>query len=306
MTRIHFLNVGAGDCAIIHFPPREITDASGRLIKTKNERIMMIDMNHHDSHDEYEDVISYYKLHFGTKPIFRFICTHPHHDHICGLHKIFADQDIEILNFWDVIHGFAPESFDGHTWHKADWDTYQHLRSDSTQTPKTINVLRETAPFAFWDDSEDRISVLSPTLDMIKELHGPKQDGSKREAHEVDIDDLSYALLLKIGPIKVVFAGDGREQVWNDIVENCGSLIQNTHILKAGHHGHESGFHEEAIKLMDPEFIIFSNSANEDGKNGASSLYETAVPGVDVYKTFELGNIIANCDYDGSIEFEYS
>jgi len=258
-------------------------------------------MKHHDDHEEYEDVISYYKKNFAGLPIFRFICTHPHHDHICGLHKLFADNDIEILNFWDVIHNFIPENFDDHTWHKTDWQYYQSARKG--QFPKVINATRETIPFPFWDYTEDRITVLSPSLSMIKDAHKMKQDGSVRQPHEVEIDDLAYALLLQIGKSKIIFAGDGKEKVWNDIYENCGHLIAECAALKGGHHGQESGYHAEAVKLMNPKNIIVSNSREADAENGAIHLYKKIVPNANIYSTFQKGTIIANFDYEGNVKF---
>ena len=98
-VRFHFLNVGSGDCTVVHFPAR----TSGQREKT--ERIMMVDMNHHDDHEEYEHIADYYRTNFrdgngNVKPIFRFVCNHPHHDHICGIKGIFESQHIKICNFW--------------------------------------------------------------------------------------------------------------------------------------------------------------------------------------------------------------
>ena len=106
MVKIHFLNVGYGDCTIVHWPGRQTTDDQGQVTKKKSERIMMLDLCHYDGHDEYEHIINYYKTQFkrsdgSLKPIFRYVCSHPHSDHIRGLSKLFNGSEIEILNFWD-------------------------------------------------------------------------------------------------------------------------------------------------------------------------------------------------------------
>ena len=61
-------------------------------IKSLDERIMLIDICH-DSESDNTNIINYYKNNFrnsdGTvKHIFRFISTHPHQDHICGLNNL--------------------------------------------------------------------------------------------------------------------------------------------------------------------------------------------------------------------------
>ena len=188
-VRIHFLNVGSGDCTIIHFPPRTRKDG-----KMKAERVMMVDINHHDDHDEYENVLDYYKHNIRNKngellPIFRFICTHPHQDHICGLRRLFDDQDITICNFWDLTHSFTPDAFGHHPTHKDDWSAYEQLRgADSPAT--VIRTYRERETREFWNDEEDRITILSPTRALRQFAHF-KEDGTERKPEDVEIDEMS-------------------------------------------------------------------------------------------------------------------
>jgi len=300
---IHFLNVGYGDCTIVHFPPR--TRKNG---KKKKERIMMVDIYHHDNHEEYENVINYYKANFrdedGTvKPIFRFVCTHPHQDHICGLKKLFDDSSIEILNFWDLNHSFEPEDFEGLPTHEDDWGAYETLREDNS--PATvIRTKRESTPQIYWNDDEDKITILSPSDKLIKHTHY-KEDGTKREKHEVEIDEMSYTLKIRVNDRKIILASDGRATpCWNDIFENCKEEIKDCTILKAGHHGHEAGFHEEAVKHMNPEIIVFSNSKEEDEENGAIDLYRQALPNAWIYKTWQSGTIIVKCPFNIEDEVE--
>ena len=306
MVKIHFLNVGCGDCTIIHFPRRVRKDG-----KIKPERIMMIDIYHHENHDEYENIIDYYKKHFrnsdgSLKSIFRFVCTHPHQDHICGLSKLFSDSKIKIWNFWDLDHSFEPENFDGHETHEDDWNAYQEKRKSNCGDLTVIKTYREDKPRDFWNDNEDRITVLSPSKEMIKKVHEDKEDGTKRKPHEIKIDQISYALMIKVNNKKIIFAGDGKEQAWCDILENCAENIKDCHILKAGHHGHESALHEDAVKHMNPKYVVFSNSIDEDKENGAEDKYAEILPNTTIYKTFLEGSIIASCPLDEEKEIYFN
>jgi competence protein ComEC len=291
----HFLNVGVGDCTIVHFPKRNYGE------KIIEERIMMIDIyNHNDG--EYENVIEYYKKYFrnsnGTiKPIFRFICSHPHQDHICGLNKLFNDNEIEIFNFWDLDHSFEPEEFDKNTTHTDDWNTYKEI-SESKKNITVIRNTREADSFKFWNDEEDRITILSPSNFLKKKAH-ENDDGTKK--NPVDIDEMSYALSIQINQRSVILAGDGRsEPVWNDIFANCKNILKFCKILKASHHGHECGFHEEALKTMNPSVIIFSNSKDEDENHGASDKYARACPDAQIYKTWKKGNVLVTIPFDNN------
>ncbi len=302
--RFHFLNVGSGDCTIVHFPERIRKDG-----KEKSERIMMVDIYHHDDHEAYENVIDYYKGNFrkpngSIKPIFRFVCTHPHQDHICGLNRLFDEHAIQILNFWDLKHSFEPHDFEHHPTHRDDWDTYQALSAEDG--PATvIRTKRESDPNKFWNDDEDRITILSPSESLIKYAHY-KKDGTKREPHEVEIDKMSYALMIRINDRKVILAGDGHESpFWDEIYEKCKSEIKDCAILKAGHHGQEAAFHEKAVKLMNPYLIIFSNSEDIDDEHGAENLYEEAVPDALILKTWKEGTIIVDVPFDSDEKMTY-
>ncbi len=301
----HFLNVGPGDCTIVHFPKRTRTKDNSSV----DERVMMVDIYHHEDNSEYENVIAYYKRHFtdangSIKPVFRFICTHPHQDHICGLAKLFKDSDIEILNFWDLDHEFEPEELDKHPTHKDDWNTYQQIRK-SEKLPKVIRTYREDTPGKYWDDDEDRIAILSPSVELQNCAHYTS-DGKRRGKHEIEIDEMSYALMIRINTRKVILAGDGSATpFWEDIYENCKHVIRECAILKAGHHGHEVAFHEDAVKLINPSLIVFSNSSNEDNDHGAVNHYAKTVPDALILKTCDFGTIRVAVPYNASNKITY-
>lgn len=306
-VNIHFLNVGIGDCTIVYFPEREVKNKEGQVIRKNEERIMMIDLYHHDSHYDYENVIKYYKENFqdifgNVKPIFRFICTHPHKDHISGLAKLFKDNDIDIYNIWDLEHSFHPEEFEDDE-HEQDWKIYKEKSNPGVETPRTIITSREDTPRQYWDDDEDRITILSPSKKMIEEAHSQKEDGTKRKPHEIDIDHISYALLLRLNDVKIIFGSDGKIKCWEDIYSNCKDEIKDCHIFKASHHGHKSAFHELSVKLINPDYIIFSNSEEMDKKEGAEEEYSKTVENATILKTSTLGTIIANIGWDGEITF---
>src|SRR4030042_1475944 len=247
-VKIHFLNVGAGDCTIIHFPSRT------RGEKTLDERIMMIDINHDPTNRDYQNVINYYKENFKDetgkiKPIFRFVCTHPHQDHIFGLDALKADPEIKIYNFWDLDHEFEPEDFEHYPTHEDDWKAYKSLSGEKS-TVTVIRTNREDAPRKFWDSSEDRITILSPCAELKKYAHY-KEDGKKREKNKIEIDEMSFEFVISVNSRKVLLGGEGRmTPFWEDIYTNCSDIITNCCILKASHHGQEAGFHEDALKLI--------------------------------------------------------
>jgi competence protein ComEC len=302
-VKIHFLNVGAGDCTIVHFPERT------RENRTLSERIMMIDINHDPTNLDYQNVIDYFKSNFKdesgkVKSIFRFICTHPHQDHICGLDSFLEDTEIKIQNFWDLNHDFEPEDFDHYPTHKDDWDAYKKLGGEKSSST-VIRTSREDTPRKYWDSTEDRITILSPCEALSHYAHY-KEDGTKREKTKIEIDEMSYAFVITINSRKFLFGGEGRNTpYWENIFINCKDIITDCCLLKASHHGQQTGFHDEAVKLINPELIIFSNSKSEDELYGGEKLYKKAVPNATILKTCEPGNIVVEIPYDKNIEINY-
>ena len=117
-------------------------------------------------------------------------------------------------------------------------------------------------------------------------------------------------------------AGDAEKECWdyiienysdkisNDIVptlyiiENYSDKISNVNILKAAHHGRDSGFHEEAVKLMNPEYTIVS--VGKKPETDAHNKYKKYTR-EKVLSTRYRGNIIVTIDDDGkgNIDWEY-
>ncbi len=197
-----------------------------------------------------------------------------------------------------MSHSFEPSDFEGHPTHKEDWQAYETLGGPSS--PATVLKLkRETTPGKFWNKEGDRITVLSPSSALIEHAHY-KKDGSKRAPDAVEIDEMSYALAIQVNKRTVVLAGDGRATpTWDNIYENCKSTLKNCYVLKAGHHGHECSFHEEAVELMNPVVIVLSNSEEENKSHGAEKEYKQACPDALICKTWE-GTVIVQVPFDST------
>jgi competence protein ComEC len=315
MTKIHFLNVGHGDCTIIEH-------ASGR--------ITMVDINNSDSLDsdtrrelaeEYgitgidyvmksyladtlresfrrkylaevgynvplTDPVSYFQFYWPGQPIFRYIQTHPDCDHLRGLNRLRQER-IPILNFWDTAN--SREINDLSTNDQVEWQEYQRLRS-STENPRVFRLDRETAHNKYWNKDDDGgtgdgIYVLAPTPELTNAAN--KCD---------DPNGHSYALWLQYGNYKVVLGGDCNESAWQSIWQKYGTTLR-CNVLKASHHGRASGFHLESVKAMHPEFTIVS--VGKKPSTDASNRYRVYTS-KEVWSTRWRGNIVLTINDNGA------
>jgi beta-lactamase superfamily II metal-dependent hydrolase len=254
----------------------------------------MVDVHHHDDHDDYEHVIDYYKQNIGEPSIFRFIVTHPQKDHIKGIKRLFEDHGIKILNFWDLEHDFEPDKTGEH-WedYKEDWEKYCELRQMKDEEGLCVRRYWDhQSGIQYWD--EDRIEILSPSKELHRYVHYT-EDGKKRGKEEIGqlINNMSYVLLLRINDLKALLAADAEEKCWEYILKKHKDKIKNIDILKAAH--------EEAVKIMKPKHIVFSCTSDTDDEHGAEDEYKKIVSDAKFYKTHRYGTVVLNCDFDGNI-----
>ena len=107
---------------------------------------------------------------------------------------------------------------------------------------------------------------------------------------------MSYVLLIVYGKHKIVLGGDAEEDTWKFITEKYPKLIENVRILKASHHGRDSGYYQPAVKLMSPEFTIVS--VGKKPSTDATNKYKQYSP--NVFSTRWKGNILFELNADGT------
>lgn len=305
MVKIHFLNVGHGDCSIIEHHSGRITmidinnsqildDDSDREIAESykisglNYLIQKSASLNYLSEAGYSislaDPVEYYKANIGTKSIFRYIQTHPDIDHMRGLKRL-SQEGIKILNFWDTDHNKKTVDFKNDD-DEEHWDEYLQLRSDKSVT--VLNCFRETKNkyFNMDDDgtSGDNLWILAPT----KELKDTANNNS-------DINGHSYVLWFEYAGIKVIFGGDATETVWESIYNKYGKNVK-CNVLKASHHGRDSGYYQSAVEAMSPEYTIVS--VGKKPESDASNKYRNYCD--NVWSTRWKGNIRLEIYDDGS------
>lgn len=308
MVKIDFLNVGHGDCSIISHG---------------SARISMIDINNGTEIDKEsaKELLDEYKIgeaaqlyalykgvsescllkeagytielinpieflmnHYQGKSIFRYIQTHPDLDHMRGLVGL-SKEKVDICNFWDTEHDKVPE-FQSDS-DKEEWQEYEKYRSGNKNI-KILNIYQGCKAVFYAEDPQgvppgDGWEILSPTPEIA------------RAAVEAENwNNLSYVLRLTYKGIKIIFAGDAEKEVWDDLVKVYGDDLK-CNVLKASHHGRDTGYHEEAMKRMNPQYTIVS--VGKKPENDASNKYRKYCD--NVWSTRWKGNITLEIFEDG-------
>ena len=306
MLKIHFLNVGHGDSAIIELPERtmmiDINNGQALDESTKNELMESFSISPIDlifkSFNEVllekgyniplTNPIEYLKG-LGINSIFRFILSHPHMDHMTGLHDLVNKENVGITNFWHSGVELDTPDFSKANYNEDDWNTYIELKNSDESPKNLVKNAGDTGDFL----TDDVIEILCPTDDL-----------KKIAVEKNRLNLCSYVLLITYKDFKFVLAGDAEKESWDYIVENYSDKISNVNVLKAAHHGRESGFHEEAVKLMNPEYTVVSVGKKPD--TDAHNQYKKYTR-EKVLSTRYRGNITVTIDDNGngSIDWQY-
>ncbi|MHB8394342.1 MAG: ComEC/Rec2 family competence protein [Candidatus Dormibacteria bacterium] len=269
---IHFLSVGHGDCTVVQFP-------SGRL--------MVVDINRGPegpgtSSTSYTDPVQFLTTNYKGREIFRYIQTHPDMDHMSGLRDLV--DTVSIANFWDIEHTkkISDDSWAKSPFDQRDWRAYRQLQK------REHNVLHNLADAKgeFWSD--DHMTVLGPTAEMIEVCN---------EVHE-SWNNASYVLRIEHAGWSIILPGDAEEPEWESLIDTHGKAALKCDILKAAHHGRQTGFHQEAVAAMSPQLVICS--VGEQPDTDATAVYEETR--AQVYSTYEHGTITMVIEDDGRIK----
>lgn len=315
MLRIHFLNVGHGDCTIIEHPTGNITmvdinngidvdnqshseilaefntsstrNAFGlpmqqppriyeqalksfsqpalaltKSVKQNNERALtsssqpalglMALQNMPKGRNKKQELaeagydisltnpVHYFRHNFPERNIFRYIQTHPDLDHMRGL-RAMREQGVEIVNFWDTDHDKKIDDFKNDA-DKNDWSAYWQMRNSSSN-PAVLRLYRGNTNSSMQTDG---IEILSPSKEIVRIAN---QHGHWNK--------MSYVLRINYLGYSVILGGDADSDIWQQIFNHFGRDLK-CNILKASHHGRDSGYFSDAVATMNPDYTIVS------------------------------------------------
>ena len=321
MAKIHFLNVGHGDCTIIEHGNGNISviDINNAEELDEDSTNTLLHEFSRDTNDyllkygrwkylgeaprtilaeagyeiELTNPIEFLKKNYPGRSIFRYIQTHPDFDHMRGLAAL-ENSGIPVLNFWDVAHTRTWREGTDKESDKAEWNAYQRFRTGKNGST-VLNLYRgSTGKYYNQDDTPgshgNGLYVLSPTAELVSEFD---EDGMRNE--------LSYVLQYWVANRRIIFGGDAEQAAWESIHTQYGANLK-CDVLKASHHGRESGYYQPAVKDMSPEVVIVSVGKKPD--TDASTKYLNYAK--EVASTRWCGDITLEIDAQGQMSWTTS
>ena len=254
---LHFVDVGYGNAILITGPGYACLVDGG--YPTQTEQLLA------------------YLADNGIKHLDTVVLTHPHPDHIGGLHGVLASGITT-----DAI--YCPWALEAHQIPKGFRDMvkgkripYNEIRSGSMIKLDDFSELRVLHPETIWPDMNDSSMVLyySNTKPHLLTRNDSLLEGNVSEA---EIEPVSFLITGDIGPA-------GQERIENEFKE----LFPVT-ILQAPHHGGHS--RESFYQLVNPEITVISDGINPYGNPWQSTLEAAEKWSSQVYRLSESGSVV--------------
>lgn len=211
--------------------------------------------------DDSQLVISYLES-CGVEELKYVVCSHAHEDHVGGLPAV--------LSVYPTAHVLAPTK----TYSSNVFDDFARY-TDQQGLEITI-----PAPGDTFTLGEAEVTVLGPVTSYA------------------ETNDTSIILMVDFGSNRFLFTGDMEITAEADMLNYWeGRFDWNVDVLKVGHHGSSTSSSYRFVYETDPEYAIIS--CGEDNSYGHPHreivrLYNDA--GVPMFRTDELGTILAVCD----------
>ena len=300
--KIHFINVGQGDCIYIQFP--DGTD-------------MIIDCGNKSTGYDYADTQKYLNDVNPDGKINHLMLTHCDEDHVDNLDEIIYDFEIEniympnvlaaptgtssaALALQEQISNLDPEKVALFTdKDKITSQTYaRFFIAALSEENCTINLTvdpDETKNSIVIEESTYRLTFYCPTADYYETTN--LGNAERKNA-------ISPIGILEYNGRRVVLTGDSNEINEPIFVRRINGSL-DCDVLKVGHHGSETSSLNPFLDAITCEYAVISCNmvGNTYSHPRQAALDRLAAHNMTVYRTDKNGTVVLTIDGDGEMTF---
>ncbi|MBT7183758.1 MAG: MBL fold metallo-hydrolase [Candidatus Pacebacteria bacterium] len=250
-----------------------------------------------------DEVLSCLEEHipFWDRTIELVVATHADADHIGGLDSVIEEYDVlQIMStqfikdsqvFLDFKQAVEAEVSMGAIFKKPILG--QQMRF--TQEQYQYNPIKEHQL------PEVTLSVISP---QVEQLQLAVENSSKTETNisdstiifdsetidNLNSNDLSVVLFLQLGQVRVLMMGDLEHE--GELALINANLLQDTDVLKVGHHGAKTSTSTDFLELIRPETSVVSvGKSNGYGHPSLEVMNDLMQFDSEVLRTDEMGDV---------------
>ncbi|MFD1735407.1 ComEC/Rec2 family competence protein [Bacillus salitolerans] len=241
----------------------DVNHGHATYIRSPNGRHIVIDLGNGElfGNEKFSPLL-HLKNHYGVEQLDYCIITHPHLDHIddiLNLNKL-SPKVLTRPNHIperDLLNGVRLSELP---------KIKEYLRINKKYNREIINGSYDNpADPEFWGGL------------VITHFH-------PLECSTSNLNNQSIVTVLEYAKIKIVIPGDNEAPSWNELLRDCNftKKVADADIYLASHHGRQSGYHQDVMKLINPRLTIVSDSKYHENSN--IDRYRKYSRGWDVYK----------------------
>lgn len=234
----------------------DVGQADSILIQSPSGKNMLIDAG------ETKDgaVVNYLK-NAGVSKLDVIVATHPHEDHISEM--------ASVINTFDVGQFYMPKK--QHT-----TKSFENMVDALLAKNITVNEAKAGVSIAF--DDAVKCDIIAPCNNNYS-----------------DMNNWSAVIKMTYGNNKFLFTGDAEELSEKEILDSGVDISAD--VLKVGHHGSHSSSTKAFIEKVAPKYAVISAAkVNDYGHPHQETLKTLSDFGVQVYGTYDYGDIVAMSD----------
>jgi competence protein ComEC len=241
---MHFIDVGQGDCTFI----------------AANGKTMLVDCGENSEADNVES----YLRKLNVSKLDYIIATHPHSDHMGGMHSI--------IDAFDVGEVIIP-----------------HIPDEQIPTSRFYELFLDSCAASKVKVSEAEVGTELQLGDAHIEFIAP--DGS----HYDDLNNYSLSFILTHGKNTFLLTGDAEKESESAMLES--DSLRKIDLYKAGHHGSAYSSTKELLEVIRPDTVIISCGKNNSyGHPADSTVKRLKKHTKQIFRTDINGSIIVESD----------
>ncbi len=272
--RIHFLDVGQGDCTIVELP---------------DGKVLLIDGGNDDGATK-KKIMRYLNA-LGVDEIDYLLITHADGDHCGSLEEVFR--------YKKVLNAYLPSSFESSDVEYA--EAYEAAVKEGCTLVSSSRSITLTGP-----------SSAPYTLAFLWPYAEGKEGENEEEMKEKYGDNWDSAVVwLDYKGVSTLFCGDAPKEVEESLLieaksglfDGRGVALSETEIVKISHHGSADASSLEFLRYLHVQTAVIScGRGNAYGHPTNAVLRNLAAVNAQTYRTDERGNIVITVKADGSYE----
>ncbi len=297
--KVHFVDVGQGDCIIFELP---------------DGKNVLIDSGVHD----YDDLHEYIEENTNISVFDYAIATHADSDHIGNFDKILNDYEIKKIYRPYVLYSgddyeFSTEFNQGASAYKQSSKSYGDFLNCVLNETYTENTETKQSTWEFFTHESDfagKISHNEVIYEYYFDFLTPRVDNLSEISYK-NANDYSPIIKFSYLDVDILLTGDAEGGAEGDAEDDFVAYYKDledydldVEILKVGHHGSRTSTTQELLNLVKPEYAVIQcgldNSYNHPHQETLDRLIDLNCV---LYRNDLHGDVLLKVASNGNLSF---